>query len=115
MVKNYTPERGDIVFVNMNPQAVKEQSGKRPALVLSPKKYNEVVGLAILCPITSQSKGYPFEVKISKCKTKGVVLADHVKNFDWKMRKVRFIEMADKGLLSEVLGKLNVLLGNPEK
>lgn len=111
MVSNYIPERGDIVFINLNPQSGKEQAGKRPALVLSPKNYNERVGLAIFCPITNHTKGYPFEVKLGiKDKTTGVILADHVKNLDWQTRQIRFVESVSKPVLDEVLGKLNTLL-----
>ena len=85
MVKtNYIPERGDIVWLDFNPQIGHEQMGKRPALVISPFDYNAKVGLAIFCPITSQKKGYPFEVNIKNKKIDGVVLSDQIKSLDWK-------------------------------
>ena len=85
-----TPERGDIVWVNFNPQAGHEQAGHRPAIVLSTSFYNRQ-GLMICCPVTTKKKGYPFEVAI-KCKsgnTKGVALADHIKSLDWEARGIK--------------------------
>ena len=90
-MKKYIPERGDIVWLNFTSQAGHEQSGKRPALTLSPLAYNRKVGLALFCPITSQEKGYPFEVGLPKeGKTTGVVLSDQVRNLDWRARKAVF-------------------------
>ncbi len=84
----YTPERGDVVWITFNPQAGHEQAGRRPAVVLSPKAYNGKVGLALLCPVTSQVKGYPFEVPIPDgLPVNGVILSDRVKSLDWKARK----------------------------
>jgi len=93
------------------PQSGKEQSGERPAVVISPKAYNTKVGLALFCPITSKIKNYPFEVVLDKSlKTKGVVLSDHVKNLDWQMRNVRFQEKLPRKNLQEILEKLQLLL-----
>ena len=84
----YVPERGDVVWITFNPQAGHEQVGRRPALVLSPKAYNGKVGLALLCPVTSQVKGYPFEVGIPEgLPVSGVILSDQVKSLDWRARK----------------------------
>ena len=84
----YVPQRGDVIWITLNPQAGHEQAGRRPAVVLSPVAYNGKVGLAILCPITSQVKGYPFEVRIPDgLPVRGVILADQVKSLDWKARK----------------------------
>src|SRR3954454_5788021 len=81
--RNYVPERGDAVWITLDPQAGHEQAGRRPALVLSPSAYNGRVGLALFCPITNQAKGYPFEVPIpDKLPITGVVCADQVKNLD---------------------------------
>jgi mRNA interferase MazF len=89
---HYVPERGDIVWINFTPQAGQEQAGKRPALVISPSIYNKKVRLAVFSPITSQIKGYPFEVIIPDGhKIRGVVLADQVKSLDYISRKVQFI------------------------
>ena len=81
------PERGDVVWLNFDPRRGREQAGRRPALVLSPRAYNDKVGLAIVCPITSQKKGYPFEVDIPDGHgVTGVILADQVKSLDWRKR-----------------------------
>jgi mRNA interferase MazF len=111
MARRYVPARGDAVWITFNPQAGHEQAGRRPALVLSPPSYNGKVGLAILCPITSQVKGYPFEVTIpSGSKLGGVILADQVKSFDWRIRKAEFICKLPRETTSEVLDKLATLL-----
>ena len=108
----YKPKRGDIVWLTFNPQAGHEQAGRRPALVLSPATYNGKVGLAILCPITSKVKGYPFEVVIPNgLKVNGAILSDQVKSLDWKARKAEFVCKAPLATLDEVLQKLNTLLG----
>jgi mRNA interferase MazF len=87
----YIPGRGDVVWMNFSPQAGHEQAGRRPALVLSPKNYNQATGRFMVCPITSQVKGYPFEYLLPPdCPIKGVVLADHMKNQDWKERNAEF-------------------------
>lgn len=111
MVKEFIPDRGDIVWINMQPQAGYEQSGRRPAAVLSPKSYNGKVGLALLCPITSQIKGYPFEVMIpSELKVKGVILSDQVKSLDWKIRKTEFCDKLPQDVILEIIKKLETLL-----
>jgi mRNA interferase MazF len=111
MVKGFIPDRGDIVWINMQPQAGHEQSGRRPAAVLSPKSYNGKVGLALLCPITSQIKGYPFEVMIpSELKVKGVILSDQVKSLDWKIRKAEFCDKLPQDVILEIIKKLETLL-----
>jgi mRNA interferase MazF len=112
--KRYVPQRGDVVWITLNPQAGYEQSGRRPAVVLSPKLYNDKVGLAILCPITSQVKGYPFEVLIpSGFSIKGAILSDQVKSLDWHVRNAEFICTLSPETISLVLRKLDTLL-NPD-
>ncbi len=107
----YVPERGDIVWLNFNPQAGHEQSGRRSALVISPFAYNQKVGLAIFCPVTNQEKGYPFEVKLPKTlKAKGVILSDQVKNLDWQKRDVEFICRVSEEILEEVFEKIETLI-----
>lgn len=106
----YVPNRGDIIWINFTPQAGHEQMGYRPALVLSPEKYNKKTGLAICSPITSNQKGYPFEVFLSGKKISGVVLADHLKNVDWRARKAKFIEKASKKVVQECTLKISALL-----
>ena len=107
---SYCPDRGDIVWLDYDPQLGHEQAGKRPALVFSPMEYNGKVGLALFFPITSQIKGYPFEVRIQLKKVDGVVLSDQIKNLDWKARKIKYIEKAPEEILEEVKGKLDWLL-----
>ncbi len=110
-MKRRFPERGDAVWIDLNPQAGHEQRGRRPALVLSPWAYNAKVGLALLCPITAQLKGYPFEVRIPEgLRIGGVVLSDHVKSLEWKARNAQFICALPNEVLGEVLAKLNALL-----
>ena len=107
----YVPDRGDLVWLSWNPQAGHEQAGRRPALVLSPKRYNQLAGLALFCPITSKVKGYSFEVLLpSGLDISGVVLADQVRSLDWNARGVAFISQAPTSVLSEVLAKLDALL-----
>ncbi len=109
---SYVPERGDIVWVELDPQAGHEQAGRRPALVLSPAVYNGRVGLALLCPVTSQVKGYPFEVALpEELAVSGVVLADQVKSLDWRARRAARICAVSEEVVAEVLDKLNTLLG----
>ena len=107
----FIPDRGDIVQMTFNPQAGHEQAGRRPAVVLSPAAYNRKVGLAIFCPITSQIKGYPFEVLIPDgLKISGVILSDQVKNLDWKARRAGFVCQLPAATVDEVLQKLGTLL-----
>jgi mRNA interferase MazF len=111
MVMAYVPQRGDAVWINLNPQAGHEQAGRRPAIVLSPTAYNRKVGLAIFCPITNQIKGYPFEVIIpAGLKVTGAVLSDQVKSLDWKVRDAELIVRLPATVTDEVLRKLRMLL-----
>src|SRR3972149_5873632 len=109
--KEYVPARGDIVWINFNPQSGHEQKGRRPALVLSPEDYNKKVGLAIFCPVTNQVKGYPFEVLIpEKMKVLGVILADQVKSLDWKTRNTELICRIPEEVTKIVLERIYTLL-----
>lgn len=109
--KIFVPERGDIVRLNFDPQLGHEQSGRRPALVISPKIYNDKTGLALFCPITLQVKNYPFEVNLpANLEIEGVILADQIKNLDWKIRNAEFICKLPNITLSETLNKINVLI-----
>jgi len=107
----YTPDRCDVVWINLNPQAGHEQAGRRPAFVISPKQYNSKVGLAIFCPITNQPKNYPFEVNIpAGLKISGVILADQIKNLNWKIRDVKFICKLSAEIFEEVKIRYNTLV-----
>lgn len=109
---SYIPDRGDVVWISFTPQSGHEQAGRRPGLVLSPAVYNGKVGLAVLCPITRQKKGYPFEVVIpEKCDVEGVVLADQVKSLDWQQRQAEFDCSLPDDTVEEVLSKILTLLG----
>ncbi|HZU38847.1 MAG TPA: endoribonuclease MazF [Gemmataceae bacterium] len=107
----YVPERGDAIWITLDPQAGHEQAGRRPALVLSPSAYNGRVGLALLCPITNQAKGYPFEVPIpAGSPVTGVVGADQVKSLDWRARKARSIGAVPEEVVTQVVQRLQALL-----
>jgi mRNA interferase MazF len=106
-----TPERGDVVWITMNPSVGHEQAGRRPALVLSPAAYNGKVGLAILCPITRQVKGYPFEVPVPDgLAVQGVVLSDQAKSLDWRARGAEIACRLPAETTTEVLRRLIPLL-----
>jgi mRNA interferase MazF len=111
MVKEtFIPDKGDIIWLDFNPQAGHEQSGKRPALVISPKNYNKITSLCILFPITSKIKGYPFEVSITSPEIEGVVLADQIKNLDWKVRNAKLIAKTNPVIVQEVIDLFNTLI-----
>lgn len=106
----YVPDTGDIVWLDFDPQAGQEQAGHRPALVLSPARYNGPRGMMICCPMTSRIKGYPFEVVDSQAPP-SVVLADQVKSLDWRARHATHKGKVSAATLAEVQAKLRVLLG----
>lgn len=115
MPREYVPERGDIVWLQFNPQAGHEQAGHRPALVISPKSYNQKVGLALFCPITSNIKGYPFEVVFpEEHKVSGAILSDQIKNLDWRKRNAKRLARAPKEVVDEVLARIHALLDNDD-
>jgi mRNA interferase MazF len=110
--RKYVPDAGDLVWLTFDPQAGHEQRSRRPALILSARSYNAKARLAIACPITSQVKGYPFEVALpAGGAIGGVVLADHVKNLDWLARRAEFAERAPSDVVTDVRERLRVLLG----
>jgi len=109
--KGYVPQRGDVVWITLNPQSGHEQAGRRPAVVLSPGIYNEKVELAILCPVTNQIKGYPFEVLMPDgLPVSGVILADQIKSLDWRVRDAEWVCTLPPRVVVEVLQKLGTLL-----
>jgi len=109
---SWVPDRGDLIWLTFVPQAGREQSGRRPALVLSPAIYNGKTNLAVVCPITSHVKGYPFEVSLpSGGPIEGCVLADHIKNVDWSAREVKLIGRVRGDLLTQILDRISALLG----
>jgi len=111
VTSRYIPAQGDIVWLQFNPQAGHEEAGRRPALVVSPKEYNRKVGLALFCPVTSQVKGYPFEVLLpSGLAASGAVLSDQVKSLDWRVRKAERLCTAPKEVVEGALGKILALI-----
>ena len=112
MVRRYVPEAGDIVWLHFDPQAGHEQAGHRPALVLSPATYNGKTGLMLCCPMTTQIKGYPFEVLIAS-DSPGAALADQVKSLDWVIRKASRKGKVSSIELAEVKAKILALIGKP--
>ena len=110
MVRRYVPEVGDIVWLAFDPQAGHEQAGHRPALVLSPSTYNSKTGLMLCCPMTSQVKGYPFEVLIAGARP-SVALADQIKSLDWIARKAKHKGKASSVEMAEVRAKTIALVG----
>jgi mRNA interferase MazF len=110
-IEKYFPQRGDVVWLNFQPQTGREQGGRRPAVVLSNDNYNKVVGLAIFCPITSRVKGYPFEVAVPvNFPISGVILVDQIKSLDWKTREAEFIGKLDIKTMDVILGLLGKVL-----
>ncbi|MEC4991296.1 MAG: endoribonuclease MazF [Oscillatoria sp. PMC 1068.18] len=107
----YIPQRGDIIWLNFSPQSGREQAGRRPALVISPSSYNRRVKLAIVCPITTKIKGYPFEVQIPEgLPVSGVILADQIKSLDWGTRRTEFSCNLPTEVLIEVVNVVTELL-----
>lgn len=111
MTRGYVPDAGDLVWLDFTPQAGREQAGRRPAVVLSPTLYNEKAGLAVMCPITSRAKNYPFEVDLPpNSKIRGAILADHLKSLDWRQRNAQKIGKLPPAILSRVLESIATLL-----
>ena len=107
----YVPDRGDIVWLNFSPQAGHEQAGRRPALVLSPRSYNDRTDLALLCPVTTTAKGYPFEVPLPPGgDITGVVLSDHIKSLDWRAREAGLATRTSPQVVEQVLEMVGTLL-----
>jgi mRNA interferase MazF len=109
-VVSYVPDAAGIVWLSLDPQAGREQAGRRPFLVLSPRAYNEKSSLVVGCPISAKAEGYLFEVPVSARRVKGVVLSDHVKSLDWRQRKASFIERASPVTYDAARGLIAVLL-----
>ena len=110
MPKPYIPDAGDIVWLEFDPQAGREQAGHRPALILSPASYNDKVSLAVCCPLSTKVKGYPFEVEVGTGKATSVVLSDQVKSLDWRERKAKFKSKISSSQLRQVRENIKALL-----
>ena len=111
MSREYVPERGDIVWLQFTPQAGHEQAGDRPALIISPRSYNLRVGLALFCPVSSQVKGYPFEVALPPgLKATGAILSDQVKSLDWRVRKAKRVCTVPGEIMDETIARILALV-----
>src|SRR5512147_1367023 len=102
MVSSYVPEAGDIVFLDFDPQAGREQAKRRPALVLTDERYNRASGLAVVCPLTSKRKPYPFALPITIDQVEGAVLVDQLKSLDWRIRHADFHSKASPAIVIKV-------------
>jgi mRNA interferase MazF len=112
VARGYVPDTGELIWLDFNPQAGREQAGRRPAVVLSPRAYNDKSSLAIVCPVTSQVKGYPFEVSLPEgLPVGGVILADHLKSLDWRVRRAERAGKLPRHVFEEVLLRIGPLLG----
>ncbi len=113
MAPRYVPARGDVIWLEFDPQSGREQAGRRPALVISPSAYNGRVGLALCCPVTSRVKDYPFEVLFPiGSEVTGAVLSDQLKSLDWRARRAKHLAIVPKDMMQEVLGKIRALVGD---
>ena len=110
MARAYVPEAGDIVWLEFDPQAGREQAGRRPAVVLTPEGYNKKTNLLVCCPLTTQIKGYPFEVLVEIDGVQSAILSDQVKSLDWKIRKAKYKNKVSSAILGEVKAKAKSLL-----
>jgi mRNA interferase MazF len=110
-VSSYVPESGDIVTINFDPQARREQAKRRPALVLTDRRYNQASGLAVVCPLTSKRKAYPFALPVTIGDVEGAVLVDQVKSIDWEARGAEFHSKANPALVTKMRQYIAVLLG----
>lgn len=113
MVSSYVPEAGDIVFLDFDPQIGREQAKRRPALVLTDRRYNRASGLAIVCPLTSKRKPYPFALPVNVDDVEGAVLVDQLKSMDWAGRRAEFHSKAAPSMLTKVRQYVAVLLSIP--
>lgn len=111
MVTEYVPEAGDIIMLDFDPQVGRERAKRRPALVITDRRYNQASGLAVVCPLTSRRKPYPFALPALVDQVEGAVLVDQLKSLDWNIRNARFHSRAESGLLAKVRTYLAVLLG----
>lgn len=111
MVNAYTPDAGDIILLDFNPQVGREQAKRRPALVITDQRYNHASGLAVVCPLTSKRKPYPFALPLTLDRVEGAVLVDQLKSLDWNSRRAEFHSKAEASLLPKVRTYIAVLLG----
>lgn len=111
----YIPERGDVVWIRLDPQAGREQAGHRPALILSPQSFNRKLNVVFCCPITSRTKRFDFDVPLPKgLDVNGVILPHHLKSLDWRVRNARFMTRIPDYVVDEVLLRLDSILQIPQ-
>ena len=104
MVKNYIPQKGNLVILSFDPSSGHEQKGRRPALIISNEVFNKALGLAIACPITNTDRNFPFHVKLEAQNLKGYIMTEQIKSIDFNARKVKFVKKVDEDTLNQVLG-----------
>lgn len=104
MVKEYIPQKGDLVILTFDPSAGHEQQGRRPALILSNESFNKALGLAIACPITNTDRDFPFHVEVKSENLTGFIMTEQIKSIDYKVRKAKFVEKVNNDILAKVLG-----------
>jgi mRNA interferase MazF len=114
VVTRYLPDAGDIVFLDFDPQIGREQAKRRPALVLTDARYNRASGLAVVCPLTSKRKPYPFALPVTVGGVEGAILVDQLKSMDWAGRHAEFHSKAAPALLNRVRQYIGVLLSIPK-
>jgi len=104
MVKEYIPQKGDLVILSFDPQAGHEQQGRRPALIVSNELFNQHVGLAVACPITNTNRNFPFHIDVANEELSGFIMTEQIKSIDYKARKVKFVAKVNDDILNKVLG-----------
>ncbi|HTV83284.1 MAG TPA: type II toxin-antitoxin system PemK/MazF family toxin [Acidobacteriaceae bacterium] len=110
MVSVYMPEAGDIVYLDFDPPVGREQAKRRPALVLTDMRYNRASGLAVVCPLTSRRKPYPFALPVTVGDVEGAIQVDQLKSLDWAGRRAEFHSRVSAPLLGRVRQYIGVLL-----
>ncbi len=110
MVKKYVPNQGDIVVLNFDPQSGHEQKGRRPAIIVSNKTFNQHLGLAFACPITNTKRDFPFHIKVESDNIAGYIMCEQLKSIDYNARKIKFIEKANQNIINKVLGIIDSII-----
>lgn len=109
MVK-YIPEQGDIVILNFDPQSGHEQKGRRPAMIISNKIFNQHLGLAFACPITNTKRDFPFHIEVKSENITGFIMGEQMKSIDYTARNIKFIEKANQKTINQILGIIDSII-----
>jgi mRNA interferase MazF len=109
MVKKYIPEQGDIVILTFDPQSGHEQKGRRPAIIISNKIFNQYLGLAFACPITNTKRDFPFHIKVESKNISGYIMVEQLKSIDYNSRNIKFIEKANQPTINKILGIVDTI------